>query len=701
MSTPMTFEALCDRTDLFERSALMPRPARIRPNARHTDRREHEGRREHGQGQDDAGCPVLDITQTRVDLAVHPQLPPTPLWAYEGSVPGPTLEVHAGDRVTVTHRNRIDGVMPVPHVVVDTSLGGSMNLAGSAFASTAPEDLDEAAMVSQLAPYTVVHLHGAPTPPDSDGQPEHVIGAGEDRLAEYQFPREAWTVETTAGSHTVAGGAAPMYWYHDHAMAATRFNVYAGLAGTVLVRDPVERHLGLPTDVQHEIPLVLMDRGLETADGSAGGMLTGRLLHKVETSVRECFAPVNLVNGQAWPRCRVTPRVHRLRLVNGSNARTYRLHFLGQPDPAQAPVPVDQATVQQIGTDDGLLGSAVPLPGLGGGLLMSPGERADVLVDFGLLAQSGIRHVVVANSAPAPYGGSELGDIADILTPDPDGYRTVPEVMRFDIAAGAPHPGLLGHPIAGMTLDTDFVRVQDHHDISGHHGHTVVALREEDQVVYDHDREPVLRNGAVVTRTMLYLHELLPEDEANRLGVNLSQVTTLGVDATGAPAPTPVGVCLTLPGDLRRWVTVAKRFHDTTSCHVELGSWHVFKVINLSPDTHPFHVHLTQFQAMSRVRLGRVDGLVQPKSGATLAFDQTADVGLDGNEQGWKDTFRVNPGDRDGDDNIITAEMVTLTGCFSGHAGRYLYHCHILEHEDNDMMRSLVVIPKELMALMM
>ena len=73
---------------------------------------------------------------------------------------------------------------------------------------------------------------------------------------------------------------------------------------------------------------------------------------------------------------------------------------------------------------------------------------------------------------------------------------------------------------------------------------------------------------------------------------------------------------------------------------------------------------------------------------------------LDDNEQGWKDTFRVNPGGRDPADNVLTAEMVTVVGCFAAHAGRYVYHCHILEHEDTEMMRQFVVLPAELMAFM-
>jgi spore coat protein A len=61
----------------------------------------------------------------------------------------------------------------------------------------------------------------------------------------------------------------------------------------------------------------------------------------------------------------------------------------------------------------------------------------------------------------------------------------------------------------------------------------------------------------------------------------------------------------------------------------------------------------------------------------------------DVNEAGWKDTVRVNPG-----------EMVVIAARFDGFTGRYMYHCHILEHEDHDMMRPFVVVPEQAMNVM-
>lgn len=679
---PITMDELRDEQGLFERAAQMPRPARRRPRGRQLE---------------------LELEQRRAMASLHPDLPQTPAWTYDGMLPGPVVVVRSGDRVRVTHDHDIVGTMPYRHVVVDDASGGSMNDAGAEHASADPADVEEAANVDGLHAYTVVHLHGAPSAPDSDGWAENVIGRGEERQDEYEFPRESWPMAHVDGTTTVfRSGAAPTYWYHDHGMGVTRFNVYAGLAGAWLVRDPIERHLGLPVGEEREIPLVLADRNLETDDDTASGALTGRLLHKVQTGVRECFAPVNLVNGLAWPRCRVSRRVHRLRILNGSNARTYRLHFHAQTDKDDVPgVPLAAAAIQQIGTDGGLLGRAVDLPE--DCLVLSPGERADVLIDLGLL-DPGVRHVVVWNSAPAPWGGNPLAGPPN--TPDPDGFLVTPHVMRFDLDHGEPSPGIHGQLIAGMALDPDYRRVPtDHHDLPADHGHSVIALLEEEEIVRDDMGMPRTNpDGTVITHAMLFLHELVPEDLADRRGCNLYEQLVDGVDPTD---PTKVllrsrraGIRLRLPSDQTAYVTAGKRFNDGSMIMATQGSWHLWKVINLSPDTHPFHVHLSQFQAISRVALTPATVPLNPGDDRDVAFTAVTPGVLDVNELGWKDTFRVNPGQRDPDDNVVTAEMVSVLGCFGAHSGRYMYHCHILEHEDMEMMRQYTVLPADVMAFM-
>ena len=100
------------------------------------------------------------------------------------------------------------------------------------------------------------------------------------------------------------------------------------------------------------------------------------------------------------------------------------------------------------------------------------------------------------------------------------------------------------------------------------------------------------------------------------------------------------------------------------------------------------HVHLVQFQALRRDRYN-TDGFDAASGRTVVPVAFAARGALDANELGWKDTVRVNPG-----------EMVTIAATFEGYTGRYMYHCHILEHEDHDMMRPFIVMPAAARAAM-
>ena len=145
-----------------------------------------------------------------------------------------------------------------------------------------------------------------------------------------------------------------------------------------------------------------------------------------------------------------------------------------------------------------------------------------------------------------------------------------------------------------------------------------------------------------------------------------------------------------------RYRVVASHFEDATTFFPMLGQWEIWQLINLTEDTHPIHVHLDAFQVLDRhpatvqVPSG---GITTTGTGATVRIGQAPDDGiphaLDANELGLKDTVRVNAN-----------EVVDIVVRFLTHCGRYMYHCHILEHEDYDMMRPFVIMPPELMPFM-
>jgi FtsP/CotA-like multicopper oxidase with cupredoxin domain len=422
---------------------------------------------------------------------------------------------------------------------------------------------------------------------------------------------------------------ATLLWYHDHAMGITRFNVYAGLAGLYIIRDAEEEALHLPAG-PYEIPLLFQDRNLETApDGS----LTGRLLHKVEDDTMEFFGPFTLVNGTIWPHLPVEARQYRLRLLNGSNARIYRLVLL---DESGSPV---HEQIKQIGTDGGLLGQPVEIPR--DGLLLAPAERADLIVDFRALQG---QRLTLVNTAGAPFDNSPATQPPG--TPDPENRLPHPEVMEFRVSSQP-----VDDPFVLPTALSSSYRRLEHDRLPPVHQHRVVAMVE-------------------YPAGMLTFHELaeVPDGDA----------------AAGEALITVADE----QGKTVRYRTIAKQFEDTVNWFVAYGSTEVWNILNLTEDTHPFHVHLVQFQALGR-DLYNKDGF-HPETGATTAPISFQGHGtLDANELGWKDTVRVNPG-----------EMVSIAATFDGFTGRYMYHCHILEHEDHDMMRPFIVMPAAALAAM-
>jgi spore coat protein A len=155
------------------------------------------------------------------------------------------------------------------------------------------------------------------------------------------------------------------------------------------------------------------------------------------------------------------------------------------------------------------------------------------------------------------------------------------------------------------------------------------------------------------------------------------------------------------------YVAVAERFHDPVSIIIPEGSTERWRFINLTADTHPMHVHLVQYLPISRRKIisingekvvdneGKGDQLLEKteesiQSGESIMLDiePMDNIGMqrDDTESCLKDTLRMNPG-----------EMIEMIARFDEHCGRYVYHCHLLEHEDHDMMRQFIVTRNDLM----
>ncbi|MBV9142387.1 MAG: multicopper oxidase domain-containing protein [Pseudonocardiales bacterium] len=569
---------------------------------------------------------TIELRATKVSL--HSELPPTTLWTYAGHSPGPTIEVRRGQPVHVTWRNEISGRYPL--VAVEVEAPGPPGPEGP-FPQVGNTPGRDGAQPNQdianLPPWTVVHLHGARTDGSNDGLPENAVLPGRAQVAEYANDQQATTL-----------------WYHDHAMGITRLNVVSGLFGMYLIRDEEEDKLHLPGG-EYEIPLIICDRNLDT---DPAGRLTGQLLYKVanlkidipglpETrSLLQFFGPYTSVNGVIWPHLDVAARWYRFRILNASNGRFYRLFLLDEHDN------VLPGAIKQIGTDQGLLPEPVSIEGE---LTLAPAERADVLIDFSAFRG---RHLRLVNT-----GGGAINVNPPIVPgqTDPGAGLVEPDVMQFRVSSAPVHDRFE----LPKKLSRSFVRLT-HDSLPHDHGHRwVVTAPGSPAIPHPELWEMAEVDPATVT---------IPSD-------GIIQVQG---PATGNNVIT-----------LRR---VARRYEDASTFSVEHGAWEIWNFLNIPiGPAHPMHIHLVGFQALSR-HIYHTESFDPQIHGSKtpIVFDRTGT--LDPNEQGWKDTIRVNPG-----------EMVSVAGQFVGGTGRYVYHCHLLDHEDEGMMRSFVVMPGEVMKL--
>jgi spore coat protein A len=613
---------------------------------------------------------LVDIAETHVDL--HPDLPPVPAWGFgchgHVSSPGPLLEVMADQPAVVRWRNRLPAsvnsgdptqptaTLPFSTVVVDDPNGDSdsvQNHLGDQ--GGVPQD-------TSMAPigWTSVHLHGAHSRADADGFPDNMAATGGQQITGY---------DNTADNLDLGlGKVGAFLWYHDHAMNGTRYHVYAGMAGGYFVRHPAEAALGLPTHADEgEILLVVQDRNLTATDGEA------RLLHKTTPDTAEFFGPLTLVDGKLWPRLPLRPMVYRLRLLNGSNARTYRLHLVTVTTAADGSVVVtpQHDRVLVIGTDGGLLWRSWQL-GADDAVTLAPSERIDVLVNLaGLPAGT---QLYLINSAPAPFGGDPVPPLTTLLTDgDRSGRNPFPWVLRIDVDPDAPTPGRpasLYQEIAAAELNPDFRRLV--------HSPGPVPEGEPPQFeITGHEHRTILL-AETTPPGHLYVQEIVEDPDG---GIELQ--------LPGATAPTRYRVEGWLAGDPARSSTRVS-FYDRIALRPLLRQWQLWRFVNTTGDTHPMHIHQSVFQPLGAAGARLV---VADDAGATfynpdtritstplLPDPSTPPRAFEPSEvHGWKDVVRVDPG------NIVTvAVRFDLPG-------RYVYHCHILEHEDTEMMRPFVV----------
>jgi len=489
---------------------------------------------------------------------------------------------------------------------------------------------------------TVAHLHGGHTAPESDGNPmawvtnNSAAATGMPANPETGFPGrpDGNTVTYNYDNDQLA----TQLWIHDHAMAITRLNVYAGLAFNYLLRDDYEMGFSLPRGM-YEIPLVIQDKSFNE-DGSlhydsnpllnsSGNVKTDSAGNPVYTSKPEFFGNVITVNGKAWPKLDVEPRRYRFRMLNGSDSRFYNM-WLDAVNAGGTSIPTPANAIIQIGNEGGLLPASVADIGSAKstGLLLATGERADVIVDFSKFPAGAV--ITLRNDAAIPFpNGAAVA------------ATTTGRIMQFRISktlAGADSSVVPVYPRSPLPLaapaNTRYLDLQE--------------LTDADDIVYD----PL--TGISYNRLELLLNGL-----------------TFSAPITEKPTLNTV------------------------------EDWYI---INNTPDTHPMHLHLVAFEVIEK---GSVDpGAYTPADGkggmpvvAPGGFrpDKNPDNSaaapnslytVQPHERGWKDTVRVPPADE-----VSGSQGYVRVRARFDRLGAYMWHCHILAHEDHDMMRPFMVVP--------
>ena len=286
-----------------------------------------------------SGPNQYSFTQTQITRQLHPDLPPTPLWAYDD---GSGLGGQAG-----SFGMAVVAQSGTPLTVTTRMTSRRRTRTGSRSTRGSRRSGNEVRLMT--------HLHGGFVAADSDGNPAvtpNGFGPGETQSVFYtnQLPQMP----------------ASLLWFHDHGLGTTRLNVFAGLAAALhparrvrhrrraqphrdprrRLRDPA-RHPGPPVQPRRDVP-VPDQRHRRASPGSGSTSATSML-----------------VNGKVWPFLNVEPRMYRFRILNGCNARILSLD-IGGPG------------FWQIGAEGGMFDVPVPVKKL----VLAPAERADVLVDF-------------------------------------------------------------------------------------------------------------------------------------------------------------------------------------------------------------------------------------------------------------------------------------------------------------------------------
>ncbi len=665
--------------------------------------------------------PVFGSTTTMYQIGVqeftdvlHPSLPNgTKLWGYYDK--GRPIPRHLGGLIVTTRgqaaRLRVTNELPSRHL-----LPVDIGLPGAAYAQ------------NRIA----VHLHGGLVPWISDGGPfdwfssscptyqtglSFMNGPGSvfDNIAvgNLTFPLGLPIQPGQADYFYPNNQSTRLMWYHDHAFGLTRLNAYAGIATGYLVVDLANDAARLTANVPpyaSMIPLVWQDKKFVNAntaltdltwtdiarpDTLAFGSLWYEHTYNPKlwtlkpglpvpdpSIIAEYFGDTMLCNGTVYPKLTVDPKAYRFMVLNACNARFLNINTFVADATAdgitlnkQTMFPANLAgpRIFQIGNEAGYLAQDVVFTTsaltqfnpatLTGNLILAPAERADVVMDFSAFAG---QDIILYSDSPAPFpGGVPINDYypgapGNPIVTAPGFGPDTRQILRIHVNAATPAPANNGPFLNPLVTAID--------------PPALVTLPALASPVANGTVIPPLTAPPGLTPRTLTLNETF--DKYGRL-IQMLGTTVVQVGGTfGQPLLNP-------PTEV-----------------INSGAMEVWQVFNTTADTHPIHFHLVNLQVLSRQSFTMSNGVFVLNQAKTLR-------GPEVNELGWKETVRMNPGECT--TVLARFDLPTLAGGLplpftvpssarvqgSVPAGKtaheYVWHCHILEHEEHDMMRPMVV----------
>lgn len=400
---------------------------------------------------------------------------------------------------------------------------------------------------------TTMHWHGLHVAPENDGGPHQSIAPGTTWSPSFEILNNAGT-----------------FWYHPHGEGKTELHVSKGLAGMFIIHDPQETALNLPeTYGVDDIPFIVQTKAFDVLNQVA-------IADHMDTAV--------FVNGTLNAYTSLPAQIIRLRLLNGSSMRTFNFGFS------------NDMSFHQIATDGGLMETPLELTRL----MIAPGERAEILVDF------------------SSYDGQSV-DFMSFASEMPDGVFGSPSVGIF--------PNVIDMYDENPLNGANFKLVQI--NVTPANANPITSIPATLVPYVPFDEADAVVNRKIVFDTL----RLLPSDTPNT-------------------AEGPFGM------------NNASFNMDSINEIVYLNDTETWTLVNNTLIAHPFHIHDIQFNVIERSGMPPLP-----------------------QEQGWKDVVLVMPRD--------SVKFITKFTTFSDEMVPYMYHCHLLHHEDDGMMGSFLVLDPE------